>query len=106
METNQTLSASATSMPTPTPNKIVDESAPEANLQGAFEPLVQEIKLLRESFSEKYVTLSDKYTQLEVAITTRKDEVSSKIGKIQEAIDKQKDDIANSVSSKIENTND
>ena len=62
METNQTSSASVTSTPTPTPNKIVDESAPEANLQGTLGPLVQEIKLLRESFNETYATLSNKYT--------------------------------------------
>ena len=40
----------------------------DTKLEGALGPLVHQIKLLRESFDEKYSSLDDKYTRLEMVI--------------------------------------
>ena len=61
-------------------------NANSGNLEGALGPLVQEIKLLRESFDEKCSRLDDKYTRLENVITSQKNDVSTEIIKLNESI--------------------
>ena len=51
-------------------NTVVNVSSD--NFESALGPLVQEIKLLRESFDKKYSRLDDKYTRLENVITSQK----------------------------------
>ena len=50
----------------------------DTKLEGALGPLVQQIKLLRETFSDQYSRLDDKYTRLETVITLQK-EMSEKL---------------------------
>ena len=82
-----------------------DNSVRDAKLEGALGPLVQQTKLLRESFDEKYTHLDKKYTRLEVDITSQKDEVATEMGKLQESISSQKQELSKTVEKKIEHTN-
>ena len=63
----------------PTPNvRNMDEDnlwiseKPDTKLEGALGPLVQQIKLLRESFDDQYSCPDNKYTRLEMVITSQK----------------------------------
>ena len=75
------------------------------NLEGALGPLVQEIKLLRESFDEKCSRLDDKYTRLENVITSQKNEVSTEIIKLNESITAQKMELTATVETRIRASN-
>ena len=74
-------------------------------LEGALGPLVHQIKLLRESFDEKYSQLDDKYTRLETVITSQKNEMSNELGKLHELIANQTQEITTTVERKMEATN-
>ena len=80
-------------------NTVVNASSD--NLEGALGPLVQEIKLLHESFNEKYSRLDDKYTRLENVITSQKNEVSTELVKLNESITAQKTEITATVEKRI-----
>ena len=80
-------------------NTVVNASSD--NLEGALGPLVQEIKLLRESFDKKYSRLDDKYTRLENVITSQKNEVSTELVKLNESITAQKTEITATVEKRI-----
>ena len=81
------------------------DSNSDTKLEGALGPLVQQIKLLQESFDDKYSHLDEKYTRLEAVITSQKEEGATKIGKLQESITSQKRELSNAVEQKIEHTN-
>ena len=66
----------------------------DKKLEAALGPLVQLIKLLRESFDDKYSHLDDKYTRLETAITSQKNEVSTELSKLQDSITNQKKELS------------
>ena len=76
-----------------------------SNLEGALGPLVQEIKLLRESFDEKCSKLDDKYTRLENVITSQKNDVSTEIIKLNESITAQKMELTATVETRIRASN-
>ena len=77
----------------------------DKKLEGALGPLVQQIKLLRESFDDKYSCLDDKYTRLETAITSQKNEVSTELSKLQDSITNQKKELTVTVEQKMETAN-
>ena len=76
-------------------------NASSDSLEGALGPLVQEIKLLRESFNEKYSRLDDKYTRLENVITSQRNEVSTELVKLNDSITTQKTEITATVETRI-----
>ena len=80
-------------------NTVVNVSSD--SLEGALGPLVHEIKLLRESFDEKYSRLDDKYTKLENVITSQRNEVSSELVKLNDSLTTQKLEITATVETKI-----
>ena len=82
-----------------TKNTVVNESSD--SLEGALGPLVHEIKLLRESFDEKYSRLDDKYTRLENVITSQRNEVSTELVKLNDSITTQKTEITATVETRI-----
>ena len=77
----------------------------DKNLEGALGPLVQQIKLLREFFDDKYSCLDDKYTRLETAITSQKNEVSIELSKLQDSVTNQKKELTITVEQKMETAN-
>ena len=85
--------------------QLLMSEKPDTKLEGALGPLVQQIKLLRESFDEKYSQLDDKYTRLETVITSQKNEMSNELGKLHELIASQKQEITATVERKIEASN-
>ena len=80
-------------------NTVVNASS--GNLEDALGPLVQEIKLLHESFDEKCSRLDDKYTRLENVITSQKNDVSTELIKLNESITAQKTEITATVENRI-----
>ena len=74
----------------------------DKKFEGALGPLVQQIKLLRESFDDKYSHLDDKYTKLETVITSQKNEVLTELSKLQDSIINQKKELTVTVEQKME----
>ena len=74
----------------------------DKKLEGALGPLVLQIKLLRESFNDKYSHLDDKYTRLEIVITSQKNEVSRELSKLQDSVINQKKELTVTVEQKME----
>ena len=75
---------------------------PDRKLEGALGPLLQQIKLLRESFDNQYSRLDDKYTRLESAITSQKNEMSSELGKLHESVANRRKELTATVEKKME----
>ena len=82
-----------------TKNTVVNASSDSP--EGALGPLVQEIKLLRESCDEKYSRLDDKYTRLENVIISQRNEVSTELVKLNDTITAQKTEITATVETRI-----
>ena len=85
--------------------QLLTSEKPDTKLEGALGPLVQQIKLSRESFDEKYSRLDDKYTRLEMVITSQKNKMSNELDKLHESIASQKQEITATVERKIETSN-
>ena len=85
----------------PTKNKIGNENEEHA-LRGVIGPLVDELKLLRESMNEKYTKLDEKYSKLESVINTQKSDVTTEIAKLEQSIATQKVEIANEIMDKLD----
>ena len=67
-------------------NPVNSHEENEAILKGALTPLVNELKLPRESMDSKYDKLEAKYTNLESAISQQKHDVTSEICKLEQSL--------------------
>ena len=57
---------------------------------------------MRETFDDQFTKLDDKYTKLEIVITSQKKEMSEELNKLQDSISNQKVVITTSVNEKID----
>ena len=102
---NPPYSATMESEITYTQRHEQEQPTRDAKLEGALDPLVQQIKLLHESFDDIYLFLDEKYTRLKAVITSQKHEVASEIGKLQESISSKKQELLSTIEKKIKHTN-